>query len=39
MCPEHLERGFVILVAKDGTTTSSTEANVETAGPPDVSNR
>ncbi len=39
MRPAHLERGFVILVAEDGTTTSGAEADVETAGPPDVSNR
>ena len=39
MHPAHLERSFVILVAQDGTTTSGAEADVETAGPPDVSNR
>ena len=39
MRPGHLERGFVILVAEDGTTMSGAEADVETAGPPDVSNR
>jgi hypothetical protein len=39
MRPAHLERSFVILVAQDGTTTSGAEADVETAGPPDLSNR
>ena len=39
MRPGYLERSFVILIAEDGTATSSAEADVKTAGPPDVSNR
>ena len=39
MRPAHLERSFVILAAEDCATMPRNEADVETAGPPDLSNR